>query len=171
MRELIYQNPDHFMFTVVLLSRLLDIFTTYIGTPKLKLEINPIARKLGWIYCWSTTLVAFIAYYHIWQGLIIAIISFIIALLNASRLWLIVYIGEDNFTQYANNAALKIGNWRLLGLKMIQPFILFVIGIIMVFFCPSENNMQYYISKSFVYASIYISIFIIINSMPKTPKS
>jgi hypothetical protein len=48
MSELIHNHPDHFLCVVMLISRIGDITTTYLATPTLKLEANPIMRLLRW---------------------------------------------------------------------------------------------------------------------------
>ena len=42
------ESFEHALCGLILLSRLADIGTTSLITPQLKLEANPIMRRLGW---------------------------------------------------------------------------------------------------------------------------
>jgi hypothetical protein len=44
-----FGSPEYFMFLAVLiLGRSMDFLSTWVATPNLVLEANPIARKMGW---------------------------------------------------------------------------------------------------------------------------
>jgi len=68
----------------VLAGRFFDIFSTWMVTPKFLLEGNRLARKFGWIYAWSTLLVAFVALWQVNIGIIIGTLSCLMGWSNMS---------------------------------------------------------------------------------------
>src|SRR5437867_966894 len=99
MREYIYNNVklEHLLCVVILLSRLGDIGSTYLITPKLKLEANPIARKLGWGFAVATLLLCFVPYYSTALGIIVLIPSLMVSAANASKIWFVRAYGESEY--------------------------------------------------------------------------
>jgi hypothetical protein len=44
----LYDNLPHVLCGLLLVSRIGDVLSTYLLTPSLALEANPVVRKLGW---------------------------------------------------------------------------------------------------------------------------
>jgi len=84
MREFIYSHIrlEHLLCALILLSRLGDIGSTYLVTPKLRLEANPIVRKLGWWFAVATLLLCLVPYYWTPAGIIILIPSLMVSAAN-----------------------------------------------------------------------------------------
>lgn len=59
LRGYVYSHThlERLLCALILISRLGDIGSTYLITPKLKLEANPILRKLGWWFAIASVLV------------------------------------------------------------------------------------------------------------------
>ena len=62
MREFLMRHLVHVVAFATLISRLGDIGTTYLVSPTLRVEANPIARRLGWRYIFATALIALMPY-------------------------------------------------------------------------------------------------------------
>ena len=65
-----YANFTHVLFVLLLVARLGDVGTTFLATPRLRLEANPIARKFGWPFALLTLGVCFLPYYSIEAALV-----------------------------------------------------------------------------------------------------
>ena len=64
---------EHLIALLVLVSRIGDVGTTYLITPTLKLEANPIARKLRWPFAIATLALAFLPYWSVPLALIVLV--------------------------------------------------------------------------------------------------
>src|SRR5579864_9285673 len=73
-----YANLPHVLCALLLIARLGDIGTTYLATPRLRLEANPIVRKLGWPFALLSLGACFLPYYSI---------TIAVPVLIGSRFW------------------------------------------------------------------------------------
>jgi cobalamin synthase len=84
------------MFLLLLVSRGMDFLSTWVATPNMVLEGNPIAKKLGWR--WGTVLnfalcVAF-AYWPM-PAIVISTTSVLVAARNFQSAWLMRSLGGE----------------------------------------------------------------------------
>ncbi|MCX6641396.1 MAG: hypothetical protein NTW14_13105 [bacterium] len=128
MLELINRNPQHFLFIILLISRIGDVLTTYIATPNLKLEANPLVRKFRWPFAYLTILVAFVAYLDLEVAVIFTVVSLLVSASNASKMWLMRGLGEDEYLKIFTQVALRTSlSFSLLGFWA-TPFFFFMLG-------------------------------------------
>jgi hypothetical protein len=94
-----FLSPAYFLFLALLLfTRGLDFLSTWIATPHMVLEGNPIARTLGWKWgalvnlalCFGFALVPL-------PAVIIATTSVLVAAHNFDAAWLMHTMGEENY--------------------------------------------------------------------------
>jgi len=97
MTEFINNHANHFLFAVILISRIGDILTTYIATPNLKLEGNPVVRKLRWPFALASIFIAFIAYADRGLAVAAAVLFLLVCASNASMMWMRRTLGEDEY--------------------------------------------------------------------------
>ena len=137
-------NFENFLFIAVLVSRLGDIGTTYLATPKLKLEANPFARKFRWPFALASLLVCLLPYYSAPLAIIVLVASLLVSASNASKLWVIRAMGEDRFynlmIELAGNSKVASSVMCLLAPPI---FILMLSGALM-FFYPDQSDWGYY---------------------------
>jgi hypothetical protein len=94
-----FGGEEYFVFLVLLVfSRSMDFLSTWVATPNLVLEANPIARKLGWrwgipvnfalclsVACWPL------------PAIIISTTSVLVAARNFQSAWIMRAIGEETY--------------------------------------------------------------------------
>jgi hypothetical protein len=90
-----------FFLMLLLVSRGADFFSTWIATPTLVLEGNPLARKLGWKWGSFVNLVlcgAFAA----WPvaAIVIGTTSALVAARNFQAAWLMRSLGEESYRDW-----------------------------------------------------------------------
>ncbi len=94
-----FAGRDYFlMLGLLVLGRGLDFLSTWIATPRLVLEGNPVARWLGWR--WGSVLNAGVCVvFALWPvtALTIATTSVLVAARNFQSAWLMRTWGEENF--------------------------------------------------------------------------
>lgn len=108
--ELFRTHFEHCLAALLLVARLADVVSTRIATPTLRLEANPLARKLGWPFAWATLLVCLLPYYEPWgpvMALALIIVSLFVAASNFSRAWVMRAIGEEEYLAFTLRAYAK----------------------------------------------------------------
>jgi len=88
-------------FLVLVVSRGLDLLSTWVGTPNLVLEANPVARRLGWK--WGAAVNVGISFvFGFWPLLAIALstMSILVAARNFQKAWLMRTMGEHAYRDW-----------------------------------------------------------------------
>jgi hypothetical protein len=89
------------MLGLLVFSRGMDFLSTYIATPNLALEGNPIAKKLGWK--WGALLnIAICLVLPLWplSSVVIATASVLVAARNFQSAWLMRSLGEEVYRRW-----------------------------------------------------------------------
>src|SRR5580704_16928425 len=89
------------MLGLLLFARGMDILSTWVATPNLVLEGNPIAKKLGWKWGIPANLL-FCAGFALWPlpAIVIATTSVLVAARNFQHAWLMRSLGEDAYRSW-----------------------------------------------------------------------
>lgn len=137
-------NFENFLFIAVLISRIGDIGTTYLATPKLKLEANPFARKFRWPFALASLLLCLLPYYSPPLAIIALVASLLVSASNASKLWVIRAMGEDRFYNLMIDLA---GNSKVVPSVMCMlapPIFISMLSGSLMFFYPDPTDWGYY---------------------------
>ena len=89
------------MFVLLLVSRGMDFFSTWVATPNMVLEGNPIAKKLGWR--WGIPInVAMCFGFAFWPlpAIVISTTSVLVAARNFQSAWLMRSMGEQLYRDW-----------------------------------------------------------------------
>ena len=89
------------MLLLLVFARSMDFLSTWIATPNLVLEGNPIAKKLGWQ--WGLLLnVALVGVLAMWplSAIVVATASVLVAARNFQSAWLMHSLGEEAYRQW-----------------------------------------------------------------------
>ena len=89
------------MFALLVFSRGMDFLSTWIATPNLVLEGNPLAKKLGWR--WGLLLnVVMVVVLALWplSAIVVATASVLVAARNFQSAWLMHSLGEDAYREW-----------------------------------------------------------------------
>jgi len=103
--EWAYANVDHFLALALLLARGGDILSTWLVTPRLELEANGLARRLGWKFAVITLPVCLLPYYHTGLGFSAVVVFLLVAAGNLKGVWLVRTIGERRYLRLVERAA------------------------------------------------------------------
>jgi hypothetical protein len=156
--ELIYQNLNHVFCALLFIGRLGDIVSTYIVTPKLKLEANPIVRKFKYPFAFATIFVCVVPYWNLGFGLALIVASYLISFLNISKMWFLKTLGEeDAFKLYiyiAQKSSLKLA----ISLSILACSFLAAIGFICLLFYPHTSDWGFYFGIGIVGFALAIQI-------------
>lgn len=87
-----------FMLAILSFSRAMDFFSTWVATPNLVLEGNPLAKKLGWRWGILLNLVLiFVLASWILPAIVISTTSLLVAARNFQSAWLMRSLGEHQY--------------------------------------------------------------------------
>ncbi|MGB7769219.1 MAG: hypothetical protein WBN22_10260 [Verrucomicrobiia bacterium] len=102
------ENPVSFgshefflMLALLVFGRGMDFLSTWIATPNLTLEGNPLAKKLGWKWgLWlNVVLVVALAMWPL-SAIVVATASVLVAARNFQSAWLMRSLGEDAYREW-----------------------------------------------------------------------
>ena len=105
--EFAYENLPHVLCALLLLARIGDVGTTYLVTPNLTLEANPIARKLGWPFALVTLAACLLPYVHMPLAVSASVAFFLVSASNAGKMWIVRTIGEEAYFAFLLELARK----------------------------------------------------------------
>jgi hypothetical protein len=97
-----FGSRGYFIFLGLLaFGRGMDFLSTWVATPNLVLEGNPIAKKLGWKWGGVLNLVMCFGF-AVWPlaAVIVATTSTLVAARNFQGAWLMRLLGEENFRDW-----------------------------------------------------------------------
>jgi len=103
-----FSSDYWWLFAALVFSRGMDLLSTYIATPNLALEGNPIAKKLGWK--WGglmnfTVCVVFAAWPMV--AIILVTTSLLVASKNFSVAWNMRSMGEANYQYWYSEQLMR----------------------------------------------------------------
>lgn len=149
-------NLPHLLAGLILIARLGDIGTTYLLTPKLKLEANPIVRRLRWYYALATLLVCLIPYASEPGAVLILVGSLLVSMSNSLRLWLVRTIGEDEYYRFVVDAAGRANLWESIALLFLPGFFMSLLAYtVYIFYSDPESEWGFWIAAGiFAYALV-----------------
>ncbi|MEW6307289.1 MAG: hypothetical protein AB1705_27870 [Verrucomicrobiota bacterium] len=95
-----FASADYFiLLAVVVFSRAADFISTWIGTPNLELEANPLSRRLGWRggVITHAVLALIVAMYPL-PAIVLSTTSVLVAAHNFQSAWLMRALGEARYS-------------------------------------------------------------------------
>jgi hypothetical protein len=118
----------HLLAALVLLSRIGDVASTRLMSPALRLEANPLVRRLGWPFAYVTLLLALVPYYNTAMGVAALTTSSFATAGNLSRGWVARALGEAEIEAFALRAARRSSLRAALGFVLASAAVIVLIG-------------------------------------------
>jgi hypothetical protein len=134
----------HVLAGLTVCSRAADVWTTYLVTPTLKLEANPMVRRFGWKFALLTILVGLIPYASPSAGVIVLTASFLVAASNASKIVMARAIGEDELAALSRRVLLATPPWPGLLFLVMPGVCIAAFGGSILLFYPRPTEWGYY---------------------------
>ena len=138
--QFLYANLSNVLFVLLLISRLGDVGTTYLATPKLSLEANPIARKLGWKFSVLALIVCVVPYWSPQIAVSLLMASLLVSASNATKVWAARTLGERAYKSLMLDLARKSRLSSALTGIAAAAFFLILAGSVILFFYPSPGD-------------------------------
>ncbi len=132
-----YGSTDYLiLLSVLLLARGADFLSTWVGTPSLALEGNPLVRKMGWkgsslfnlVVCFAIASWPFVA-------VVVTTTSLLVASRNFQSAWLMRSMGEHGYMDLVGRLLAMRGPRVFLLCALGQAIPMGLIGLGMFLFC------------------------------------
>jgi hypothetical protein len=159
--ELPFGSSAYFMLLAVLLfGRSMDFLSTWVGSPKLVLEGNPIARKLGWKWglLVNAAICLLVARWPL-PAIIIATMSVLLAARNLELGWLMRSLGEEGFRDWflARRAETPLGLY--LFCVYAQGGLLLLVGVVLMLTTGAEQVIPFGIGMGIVTFALAVLVY------------
>lgn len=140
-----YENLPHVLCALLLISRIGDVGTTYLITPNLILEANPIVRKIGWPFALLTLAACLLPYVYMPLAVSALVAFLLVSASNASQIWVVRTIGERAYAAFTLELARKSKlSHALLGVATSTFFLALAGGSILLFY-PSQSEWGFWL--------------------------
>jgi hypothetical protein len=118
------------MFAALAVGRCADLFSTWVATPTLLLEANPVARWLGWRWAvpLNLGLAGAFAFFPL-PAIIIATTSTLVASRNLQQAWLMRTMGEEAYRDWHVRRLVEARLGLFFGCLALQTLLVASIGI------------------------------------------
>ena len=129
---------------LVLLARFGDIGSTYLATPTLAMESNPLMRAGGWWLAGTTVLACLIPFWSAPLGLTILVLSLMVTGSNLSKGWLMQALGEIGYQQMIRGAARRSSLPVALGFTLGSAAVIGAVGMILIYVSGGPDTRAYW---------------------------
>lgn len=125
---------------VLLLTRGADFLSTWVASPNLVLEGNPISKRLGWTRAAIVNLAAaFLLAYWLVPAVIVSTMSVLLAARNFQFAWLMRTTGEENYRAWMLDRLAETPRYLFLFSLMGQTALIAMLGGAFILFSRLEN--------------------------------
>jgi hypothetical protein len=159
MSQFIYNNVKHILCLLILVSRLGDIISTYLVSPTLKLEANPIVSKLGFRFTFLTVFICLIPYYHTGLAVMVLVPSLLVTSSNISKYWVVKTAGEEEFSRSLLILAGKSRLSRALFSVLASSFFVIFTGGVLLLLCPESSNRGNWFAKGIILYGFIMALY------------
>lgn len=146
-------------FAILLVARGSDFLSTWLATPNLLLEANPIAKRLGWRGGVVVNL-AMCAMFAAWPlpAIIVSTTSVLVAARNLQSAWLMRTMGEYGYRSWMADR-IREGNFNIYVLCLVaQTVLVGSVGLTLMVFSP-EDLIPFAIGAGIVTYGMAVFIF------------
>jgi len=148
--EFIENNFRHILCALLLFSRLGDVGSTYLVSPTLKLEANPLAKKLGWPFMLLSLLVCLLPYYDAGLAIMALVPSLLVSSSNISKFWMVKALGETGYSMMVSIAAAKSKKSHVLFSNLMAAFFIILAGFVLLLLCPDSRGPAFWFGTGIV---------------------
>lgn len=137
---LVFGSREYFSFLALLLSaRLMDFVSTWVATPRLVLEANPLAKWMGWKWGGVVNAVLCVAF-AVWPlpTIVIATTSVLVAARNFQSAWLMRSMGEGEYSRWIAERLSHSSLETFVLCLLAQSFLFAAIGVALMIFSPKD---------------------------------
>ena len=137
-------NLENTLAFLILLARFGDIGSTYLATPTLQMESNPLMRWGGWKLAALSVFACLIPYVDAQLGLTMLVLSLLVTGSNLSKGWLMRAFGESDYQRMIRSAAARSSLPAALGFVLGGAACVGAAGAVMMFASGGPDTWGYW---------------------------
>jgi hypothetical protein len=129
-----------YMLALLFFGRGMDFLSTYVATPNLALEGNPIAKKLGWRWGVLLNIVLCFSFAH-WPltAIIITTTGLLVASRNFHSAWLMRSMGEEGYRLWYSERLLQTHLGLVILSLLGETSLTAVVGLVLIYFSVADS--------------------------------
>lgn len=155
-----HQHFKLILALLILIARLGDIGSTYLVSPNLELESNPVMRRLRWPYACLTTLVCLLPYWSPGAGIVVLVASLLVSASNSSKIWLARAMGETEYLAMMLRMAAHAKPGPSLVFSLMPALFMGILALTVMFFYPNPNaDLGYYVGLGILGYALVVAIY------------
>ena len=159
MLDFIDANLEHVLCILILVSRIGDIATTFLVTPNLVLEANPIARRLGWRFALLTLLICAVPYFSLHYGVMVLVPFLMVSASNAGKVWAARAMGEHPYKAMLLNLVGKSKLRHALGGVWVSASFIILLGVVLLLLYPDpDEELAFWFGSGIVTYGIVVAV-------------
>lgn len=159
MHEFINTHLVHMIAALILIGRIGDITTTWLVSPTLKLEGNPLVRKLGWPFALATVLIFLVPYWDMQAGVLILVPSLLVSSSNAGKIWIARSIGEDRYARFIRGMVRRSTLYKALLPIGLSSFFLLLSGLSLMMISPSTEALSWWFALGIITYAVIVALY------------
>jgi hypothetical protein len=148
---------------LLLFARGADFTSTWIATPNLVLEANPLAKKLGWKggIALNLTLCAMFALWPM-PAVIIATTSVLVAARNFQSAWLMRSLGEERYRCWFAEQLRQTSLWLYLVCLLAQATLIAGVGGVLMYF-SSQQMIPFAVGMGIITYAVAVTLYTLLS--------
>lgn len=134
-RQWVFLHFEYVLCVLLLISRIGDVLSTWLVTPRLHLESNPIMRRLGWKFGLLTLLICFFPFIDRNASVMILVTFLMVCASNFAKVWFARTFGEEAYQNLMVDLARR-GNQPLayIGVAVSSMFVILLGAFVWLFY-------------------------------------
>jgi hypothetical protein len=148
--ELIEGSLPHLLCGLLIIARVGDVATTYVVTPTLVLEANPVVRRLGWRFAIATIALCLLPYYFPEVAVAALIASLLVSASNAGKMWIARTMGEAAYEAFLLDIARRSTKRQALGSVIASAAFIVLAGSVVMMFYHSSYDWGYWLGLGII---------------------
>lgn len=141
---------SHLLCGLVFVGRAGDVGSTYLVTPTLKLEANPLVRKLRWPLAVVSLLFCLVPYVDLGAGVAVAVMSLAVTGSNLRLLWVARALGEEGLLEFYVGAAKRSSLRSMLLAHSASCCFDASVGLVLFFFEHDPRRWAFWVAAGIV---------------------
>ncbi len=148
------------LWALLIFSRGMDFLSTWMATPNLLLEANPIARKMGWKWGMTVNLALCVGF-AFWPlpAIIIATTSVLVAARNFQGAWLMKTVGEENYRDWYASRLAETQPSVFLFCLLAQTLLMAAVGGALMYFSKLDQLVPLGIGMGIVAYAFAVTVY------------
>ena len=131
-----FGSREYYIFLAcVAFARAMDFISTWVATPNLMLEANPIARKMGWKVGIAINIILCFLF-ALWPlpAIVITTTSLLVAARNFQSAWLMRSMGELNYRLWMTQRLAEAPRLLFFSCTLAQALLYVLLGVALMYF-------------------------------------